>query len=330
MNNLDVLKSNTKLINEVNNQVPFLWNSFDNILSYKSCSFSDADIDDSVNSVFQNFVEIIKFVPLMATVINVPQVVRGRPNYKGELFTKQSQISYNIECPDRIEFGRFNQKSEPLFYASLPTESRSVDYVLSCALECCKEITADFPNFKYQDITVGGWIVKEKFPVINLCFDDEHLKENPSLAKEMKNYLEVIGECFSNEATFFIKSFLSYFSNLSGTRSSGDYHYFATTALFHAIRYYYSNIVNEPKYGLIYPSAMSEKRGLNIVMTRDAVDNYLSLDKVGMFRYCPVLNGKIDGIVEPCCDLVSPKNGKFDITNYRPIGGNQFEMNKIK
>lgn len=320
MMDYEELKNNKKLIKDVNSNVAFLQKKFNNIVSYRNRCFTDSDIDESINNVFQNFIEIISLIPLMANIVDIPQVVRGRPNYNSEMFSKQSQISYNIERSELIEFGRFNQKFEPLFYASLPTESRNVDYVLSCALECCKELTAEHRDYKYQDITVGGWIVTNKFPVINLCFDDKHLKENPSLGLQVQKYLEVIGDAFSSEAADFIKSFLYYFADLSSTFKSCDYDYFATTALFHAIRYYYSEIVDDPKHGLIYPGAMSEKKGLNIVMTRDAARQFLILDKVVMYRYCPVFNGKVDCIAEPCSDLVYPKNGEFIITNYRVPG----------
>jgi len=319
MNTKDDLRNNIQLIKDVNNRVPFLWECFDNIIRYKNRSFIDTDIDESVNAVFQNFISIVKLVPLMAVVIDIPQVVRGQKNTKGEpVFSTKSRISYNRSRMNLIEFGRFNRKGEPLFYASLPTETTNVDYVLSCALECCKELTAEIRNYKFQDITVGGWLVKDPFPVINLCFDDEHLKENPALRTEVHNYLDIIAECFSPEASKFIKSFLYYFSELSGTLAESDFHYFAPTALFCAIRYYYENVVEEPKFGLIYPGAMSDKKGLNIVMTCEAVDRFLKLDKIVMYRYCPVYGGRTDCIAEPCSDIVHPdKMGNFVITNYK-------------
>lgn len=319
MNSIEDLKDNNQLIKDVNSNVSFLWECFDNIIRHKNRSFTDPDIDDSINAVFQNFISIVKFVPLMAVVIDIPQVVRGQKNTKNEpVFSDQRRISYNSSRMDLIEFGRFNRKGEPLFYASLPTETINIDYVLSCALECCKEISAEIRNYKFQDITVGGWLVKEPFPVINLCFDDEHLNENPSLQTEVHNYLGVIAECFSTDASKFIKSFLYYFSELSGTPADSDFHYFAPTALFCAIRYYYGEIVEEPKFGLIYPGAMSDKKGLNIVMTCEAVDRFLKLDKVVMYRYCPVYSGRTDCLAEPCSDLVRPDDwGKFVITNYK-------------
>jgi len=177
MSTLDELKNNFQLIEDVNNHVPFLWGHFDEIIRFKNRSFTDPDIDDSINVVFQNFVDIISLVPLMAINVDTPQVVRGQKNCKDEpIFSSEKRISYNKSKMNLIEFGRFNQKGEPLFYASLPTESKNVDYVLSCALECCKELTAETRNYKYQDITVGQQIKLNYRILVNENIAEEHGK----------------------------------------------------------------------------------------------------------------------------------------------------------
>jgi len=98
MNTKDDLRNNIQLIKDVNNRVPFLWECFDNIIRYKNRSFIDPDIDESVNAVFQNFINIVKLVPLMAVVIDIPQVVWRQKNTKGErVFSTKS--GYHIIDP---------------------------------------------------------------------------------------------------------------------------------------------------------------------------------------------------------------------------------------
>lgn len=316
MNSIEDLRNNKDLILRANASVPDLWAYFDRIICLRKAKFTDIDIDGKVNEAFQNLIKIVDLIPLMVSFINIPQVVRGRPNQNFEIFKNQSQISYNSECSELIQFGRFNQKGEPLFYASLPTEAKSVDYMLSCALECCKELSAELNGLRYQDITIGGWLVKESFPTINLCFDDIHLIENPSLKLEIIKFFNICEECFSVEAYRFIKSFFGYFSDLTGKLATCDFDYFVTTALFHAIRWYYNEKESEFKFGIIYPSAMSEKRGMNIVLTRQAVDRYLSLDKVVMYRYFFVGSDGNNVVAYPVSDIVRSVNGYFNITNY--------------
>ena len=53
-----------------------------------------------------------------------------------------------------------------------------------------------------------------------------------------------------------------------------------TTAFFHSVREYYGEDI-----GILYSSSMSENTGLNIVLTRDIIDNdYLKLTEVVMYR----------------------------------------------
>lgn len=253
--------------------------------------------------------------------------MRGRKNDEQHpMFSEEWEISYNKKFANYIQLGRFNREAEPLFYGSLPVESKHQDYVLSCALECCKELSDPVNPVDVQDITIGGWLVKEPFNVINLCFDEKHLSYNPSLKEATQKYLAMIRNDFALATSNFIFDFLKSFSELSRTIKSSDSHYYITTALFVAIRWHYKHREKNIVYGLIYPAAMSEAKGLNIVLTRKAVDLFLQLDKVVMYRYCIFKPERTSYIAEPCSALAKVDNNKFTITNYRPKGGNRFNV----
>ena len=92
---------------------------------------------------------------------------------------------------------------------------------------------------------------------------------------------------------------------------------------FVAIKYYaehYSYLIetreNEPIYGMIYPSAMSMAKGLNIVVTREAVKQFLRLDKIVMYRYFLVKPERTTWVADKCSDIIKVKGRKFTITNY--------------
>lgn len=63
-------------------------------------------------------------------------------------------------------------------------------------------------------------------------------------------------------------------------------HYFLSTALFCTIRAHYENmiVISENVYGMIYPSSMTNQQGLNIVLIPEAVDKFLKLAQVCMYR----------------------------------------------
>lgn len=278
--------------------------------------------DDNFNEAFQNFHEIIKVIPLLKNEITIPQIVRARPNYEGEMFTEQGQLSYNIACPKKIQLGRFNRKFEPLFYGALPVENSKVDYVMTSTLETCKELIDQDRPPKVQDLTISAWLVEKPFDIVNLCFNDKHLVKNLSLKESVDGYLKGINEHFTSRSSKFIKEFLFFYSDLSGQLCLDGKSYYVLTALFVAIRYYYKTTEKTRIYGLIYASAMTESEGLNIVLTRYAVDNFLKLDKVLIYRYLFEASTKTY-MIYPCSKMAKVENGAFEITEFIPQGKKQ-------
>lgn len=315
MHSIDDLKNNPDIISLAEENIQSLQASFIDILLSTDSKFTDPDIDDKINSVFQNWINIFNNIPLMVTYLH-KNIARGRPNIPNRLFNHQQEISYNKAMPDVVPFGRFNQFKEALFYGSLPTESKSVDFVLNCCLECCKELTDDLCKLRYKDITVGIWNAKGEMPAFNFCFDEIHLKENPSLKSQVEQYLSQLKECYSLPVVDLIKKIMFYVSKLSGTMASSDFHYFATTALFHAIRWCHRDRLNNDKVAIIYPSAMSEKKGMNIVLTQNLVASDLKLNKVVIYRYFLGQPRNQNVVGYPCSHIVNVDGEVFEITGY--------------
>ncbi|SDM86848.1 hypothetical protein [Pedobacter antarcticus] len=82
-NRVEDLRNNKDQVEKRNNIVSYLWHKFDKTVSLENSNFSDKNI----NEVFRNFFVITDLIPLMATVVDIPQVVRARPNYDGETFS---------------------------------------------------------------------------------------------------------------------------------------------------------------------------------------------------------------------------------------------------
>lgn len=97
-----------------------------------------------------------------------------------------------LEVPEQGKIRSINQEAEPLFYGPLPTESKEMDYVLSCALECCKELSIEYNMPDVQDITVSGWVIEQPFNVVILGFDDLHLKDNFDLKAAVYTFIKTI------------------------------------------------------------------------------------------------------------------------------------------
>lgn len=312
-----ILASNPDYISRVNNSVGILQSNFTEIKKYLDGPLSD----DNFNKTFLLFLDVFDLIPLLKAKLTMPQIVRGRMHKQGDsLCNERWQVSYNWRFKDKIKLGRFNQEGEPLFYGSLPTESKEMDYVLSCSLECCKELADEYNAPDVQDITLSGWLIDKPFEVIILCFDDLHLTNNPNLKQAVDTYFEAIKTHFSQEVARFIEAFLRYFSELSRTIMDKNQCYQVLTPMFIAMKYYSETQNKEPIYGLIYPSAMSLAQGLNVVLTREAVKQFLRLDKVVMYRYCLVKPERKTWVADKCSDIVKVKGHKFKITGYVPPG----------
>jgi hypothetical protein len=239
----------------------------------KILSFLHKPIDqDNFQELFNNCLNIVANIPLPLIEIDAHFILRARPNYYGEVFKEQSEISYNTRNIKRIRLNRFNRPEESMFYGAAPSEEQA-RFVATATLECCKEILDEQNTSREQYFTFGKWHVKEKFPVVNLCFHDTTLQISPNLKRIITNYLDDAQEHLSHDSVDFLKEYWYFFSNLACQKHSTDQQYFITTAYITALKEYYKDNFT----GIIYPSSMTEMEGLNIVLTPQEVDKFLNL-----------------------------------------------------
>lgn len=310
----DDLSNAGEIIEYVNRNVKEFYEYFQNIkdLLYKPA------INENYNRAFQSFVKIFENIPLMATKLSESRtIVRTRPNYENEEFSKQSEISFHPD-PNKIKANRFNAPGIQIFYGALQTDNK-LNLSLTSCLESCKEFTSSSNPVKLQDMTIGLWQLKEVLPIVNLCFDEQHLSTNISLKNATNQYLAMLKENYSVEGYKFILEFLSYFSELSRISMDNNECYYILSALYAAIRYYQIEIMNAPFAGVIYPSSATEGIGLNIALVPPVINYHiLKLSKVGMCRFIFDQENNTYN-ANPCSDLVDVINEEFRITNYKPI-----------
>lgn len=312
--------SNKALFASIEQNLQDLKKHFEILKGLVSKPANQTNFDSAINAFYWLF----DCIPLIGPYIDsydMPLFRAWANDKKNVLFSKISEISYNSTYPQGIGEGRFNQMQEAVFYASLPVDNDIVKSSLAACLETCKGLTALQHPVTLKDFTIGRWKILKPFYVINFCFDEEHLKGNAPLKKQVDQYFKAIRECLNKESSDFITEFLIYFSVLTGKRSEQKSEYYLLIAMFNAIQIYYKKNGGTVIKGLIYPSAMTEKKGLNIVLTTAAVDEYLRLDKVGMYWF--FLDGKtFHG--DPCCDAVDIKGDGFTITGFSSIPENRW------
>jgi hypothetical protein len=230
---------------------------------------------------------IFRNVPFMISTIDAAIITRARRNLK-ELFSHKDQISYNKHLAS-IQAGRFNQEHESVFYGCLPTFNENGEYINygnQCPMfEVCKEISTHeglkFPVF----FTLGVWKVTKQLSVLNLCFEDDHLSHNSGISSDVKFFSDAVKAHCSERAFDYIKGVWKYFSNLSRKWENVPFpnYYHILTAFYKAFDEYSKLNKYEDIDGVIYPSAVTQAKGLNIVLRPGAVEKCLELENVEMY-----------------------------------------------
>jgi hypothetical protein len=137
----------------------------------------------------------------------------------------------------------------------------------------------------------------------------------------VEGYITELDTHFSPRASAFIKRFMKFFSELAWSVKENENCYYILNALFYAIRYYYAEERNTAIPGIIYPSGMTDGRGLNIVLVPQAVDRFLRLRQVYMQRF--ILNRRSKTYKsEPCSELITLRGKTFRFKNVKPYYSN--------
>ncbi|MCW3121496.1 MAG: hypothetical protein JWQ38_988 [Flavipsychrobacter sp.] len=300
--------------NWTDNELKRLHDVLEQIESFKSKKIEEYEFTQIVDT----FLFLIQNIPLITVDIDVKGLLRARPNQFEEVFSEESEISYNTCSAHLIKIGRFNRPNESVFYGALPTENENVSMLLTGTLESCKEIFDDRSQKLHHDLTIGQWTVKGSFMIVNLCVDDKHLVNNPRLAIATKNQIEEFKKISSPTSFALIMKFLTFISELSSLKDETNNHYYLSTALFCTIRAHYEYIkINSQKvYGLIYPSSMTQQQGLYIVLIPEAVDKFLRLDQVCMYRCKRNVEKTKSFNCFPYSDLVPVIDKKFKFSKF--------------
>ncbi len=276
--------------------------------------------EDHWGKIYSLWYELLSKIPLPKTEIDVNYIVRARTNEQVP-FTEEWELSYNTKNTDKIGWGRFNCPKQSYFYGAVPIvkanhEPTSSDqqFIMSSTLEACKDITNESCSIPYFDLTVGIWALKNPLVVINLCYDSKHLETNPRWEGGLNQLIEGIKMVGSTEDFELITSFWQLMSNCSCIKNPSQQDYLISSALFNAIGNYYAGI-GEIVSGLSYPSAMTDNQGQNVVLTKKAVDEYLFLNEVFMYRYHRQENERAF-CVYPISDITKVLDKNFIISKH--------------
>ncbi len=237
-------------------------------VDYKLIQHSIADLRD-------------KFVPT-ALLKKGWFIDRVRINKQGEVFKSFDQVSYIHDentLNKYVGFGRANEPKQAIFYGAIISpqikQPRVVAYFETSGL--LKEL--DEHDNAEEVFTLSRWRILEDIEVVEMIFSDEALKVNEynrrSLENQLRNYKDLpLAGHYERQGKFFSNEFAR-----SDIRKDEEHKYKITAA--------YSNYLLKATslMGITYPSVASNYLGQNVALLPEAVDKYLELENVGMFRF---------------------------------------------
>lgn len=298
-------------------EIENLSTQLDKIKSYATKEINQ----DNFQALCDAWYEIVVKIPFPTILVETEWLLRARPNFNSEIFKEESDISYNTKNVGAIKASRFNRPEESVFYGTLPSDEQT-KFIAGASLECYKDLIDEKNVELIQYLTFGKWHLKQKFPVINLCFEEKALKAHEGLKRIVDNYLLNIERDLSDKSANLIKECWFMLSKLASDRYKYDQQYFITTAFFCVFREYYKQKFNYSIHGIIYPSSMVYSNAINIVLMPEAVDKFLYLKEAFMYKYVKSVDN-LKAYECGLCSLISQViNKKLNIAEIKY--GNEF------
>jgi hypothetical protein len=193
-------------------------------------------------------------------------VVRASRNDKQEVFKSIERCSYNPNF-DSIPLQRCNYPSQPVFYCSMYTESDNASTSFTCIMETAFD---EIRNYKISKsyYTLSRWDLTRPLKLWVLPFSKLSHKQNKDF-KFMSN--ELMQSLEKHENKIEIISSFKYMSEVFCKRNNKKIYYKISSAFFNYLLF--SQKVSM-RYcdGLAYPSANTERAGMNVALKRELVD----------------------------------------------------------
>jgi hypothetical protein len=217
-------------------------------------------------------------LPYVTTMIKKgAPIERGRIHKSDESsFNSEFDISYRTDLGNITEFNRANKPHISRFYGSIPSQD-----IQMARIVLFSELDKNFRDNELSDysstMTVGRWIVQEDFEVADIVFSDS-FKNNTHIEDKYNFWVEHLkGHKISEEDYYKLLKFFADEFSKTNINSHHDYK-LSTVYTDFAI---YANDLN----GVMYPSVRTDYKGTNVVLTDRAVEKYLKLEKVCVFKY---------------------------------------------
>jgi hypothetical protein len=279
------------------------------------------------NREFDYFIEdLISQAPMGAMQLKLPPfLIRTSLLDENETCTNVTRCSY---VPDsiksKIPMQRCNLEGQQVFYASIPGGMRNFsDGAQPSLMETVMQKIIDNPTFDARKAAVSRWQIKHQ-PIFwflphytNSIRNNQHFK---FLFNQFDEFLKMNSKSIEQYKNFTEK--LNYLSELFCRNDEKEKTYKVTAA-------YYNKVMSLDKPdnicydALIYPSANTKGEGMNIVLTKDYVDQKnIYCDLVVLYSINRNLDNAKNIWFIPTAQAIPDESGNLE---FKPIENNLIE-----
>jgi hypothetical protein len=211
--------------------------------------------------------EVGKMGFILVTFHKGKSVMRARPNYNGERFSKKSDFSFKPQEFNNT-YQRASTPNQTMFYATTvpdKLEPRELDNTRIIGVAETIPMLRDKTKSGYQKISFGRWYVKEDIDFIAIIHKDTYLKESSYTEELVSAYHEFIKgvpkEIVDRSLEF--QTFLA--DEFAKENINEDYDYMISAV--------FSEMATKNRVdGIIYPSVRVGGKGFNIAITPKATE----------------------------------------------------------
>jgi hypothetical protein len=277
-------------------------------------SIENADLSQvSYNKLF-SALTTLQFIPFGTAILKKGySIERARINKPGETFTTESQISYRTDYQNIKTYGRANVPNFSLFYGAF--ESDVIKHPRFVNLLETSEIFRNLEENEVENadfiMTVGKWKIKEDLEIVEMVFDENSIKNSADIKRSFDNQISKLTKKHPKHKEQF-ELILRFFSNQFAKKQIHTHFDYMISAAYTDLAINWKGLI-----GLTYPSVKTDYQGHNVVLTPFAVEKYLELDKVAMYRVQK--NGK-ESFISPIKNSTDfgPLNTKFVWNDFEP------------
>ena len=213
---------------------------------------------------------------IITTLHQGKEIMRARPNYNGERFSKVGELSYKP-----AEFNKTYQRASTpyntMFYGSTISENiklGELDITRVIGLFEAIPLVRDPASSGEQVITYSKWRVVKDIPLLSIIHHKDFQREN-SYAKEQRENFEKFLAQHPKEVGEKARLVTDFFANeYAEDITPNDYDYVISAT------YAEMTVVNGHAAGVFYPSVRTGGEGFNVAIHPSYLDNGYLVPKV--------------------------------------------------